>query len=462
MTYQNIEDSDHSASSESVSKDITFKEPDFGGRQRSWLSGSRGLLLGLSLGLGLSLLGSRIGARQATESTDVAAPGGAPQVASATVTTTRAEATPVRQTITTNGTVEAFDLLSVAPRANGLQIQSVNVREGDFVSAGQVLAVLDDAVLRSQIDQEEAQVAQAEAQLRQAQAQVTQAEAALAASRENLARYNALFEQGAISAEELTRRRTQVASDEQTVGAAIAAVASAEANIRSRQATVSQTNTQLDQTLVLAPSSGVIAERNATIGDMASTSTPLFKIIEGDQLELAVKVPQSQLAQINVGSPVQIRSTSDKNLQLQGTVRTIDPTVDPDTRQATVKVGLPGSDRLRPGMFLQAAIVTGSREGVVVPADAVLPRASGGFVVYTLNADGTVKAQSVDVGDRIPATEQSPAKVEITAGLAANTPVVVEGASYLQDGDTVNVASASTAAPTVAPTAAHNVGGERE
>ena len=194
---------------------------------------------------------------------------------------------------------------------------------------------------------------------------------------------------------------------------------------------------------MLAPSSGVIAEKEATVGDTTSTSTPLFKIISGDQLELAVKVPQSQLAQIDVGTPVQIRSTSDKDLQLQGSVRSIDPVVNEQTRQATVKVGLPGSDRLRPGMFLQAQIVTGSREGVVVPADAVLPQASGGFVVYVLNADKTVSAKSVDVGDRIPATEADPAKIEITAGLGANTPVVVEGASYLQNGDTVDVADSS-------------------
>ncbi|MEL6490676.1 MAG: efflux RND transporter periplasmic adaptor subunit [Cyanobacteria bacterium J06621_3] len=447
MTYQNIDpnvnSSDDSVPSElTTSKDITFKEPVIEAEPQTWLGGSRGLLIGLVLGLGLAFLGGQIAARQATES-GVVAPTEGEQVASATVTTARAQSAPISQTITTNGTVEAFDLLSVAPRASGLQIQSVNVREGDFVNAGQVLAVLDDSVLRSQIDQAEAQVVAARAQVAQAEAQVAQAEASLAASRENFNRYSSLFNQGAVSAEELTSRRTQVATEEQTVGAAIATVESAEATVRSRQADVARLNTQLDQTLVLAPSSGAIAEKDATVGDTASTSTPLFKIISGDQLELAVKVPQSQLAQINVGTSVQIRSTSDKDLQLQGSVRSIDPVVNEQTRQATVNVGLPGSDRLRPGMFLQAQIVTGSREGVVIPADAVLPQASGGFVVYVLNADRTVSVKRVDVGDRIPATADDPAKIEITAGLEANTPVVVEGASYLQNGDTVDVADSA-------------------
>ncbi len=183
------------------------------------------------------------------------------------------------------------------------------------------------------------------------------------------------------------------------------------------------------------------------MGDIASAGTPLFKIISGDQLELALTIPQTQLPKVNVGASVQITSGSDPNLQLQGTVRSIDPTVDAQSRKATVKVGLPGSDSLRPGMFLQAAIVTGSRQGVVVPAEAILPQANGGFIVYVLNADGTVKAKSVDVGDRIPAAGSTPAQIEITAGLRPDTPVVVEGASYLQDGDLVDVVDTSFTTP---------------
>lgn len=405
-------------------------------RGASWLSGPRGLLLGLVLGLGLAFVGVRLSSRS---SAPTAAPAESSQVASATVTTVKAERSPIEQTLATNGTVEAFDLLSVSPRASGLQILSVAVREGDRVAAGQVMAVLDDSVLRSEIAQAEADVVAAQAQVAQARAQAQQTQAEVAEAQENFDRYNSLFGQGAISAEELTSRRTQLATAQQTVGAAIAAVDSAVATVRSREAAVARLTTELGQTQVLAPSSGIVAEKNATVGDTASAGTPLFQIIDGEQLELAVKVPQSQLAQIDVGTPVQIRSTSNPNLQLQGSVRSIDPTVDAQTRQATVKVGLPGSDLIRPGMFLQAAVVTGRREGVVVPAQSVLPQSDGTFVVYVLNADGTVKAQRVEVGDRTPAAGDVPARIEIVNGLEADTPVVVEGASYLQDGDLVDV-----------------------
>ena len=416
---------------------ISTSYPDPRGKNWGWLTGPRGLLIGLGLGLGLAF----IAMRATTSGTGPAetVPAAQQTATAASVTTARARSAAVNQTITANGTVEAVDLLSVSPRANGLQIQSVLVREGDRVGAGQLLATLDDAVLQAQIDQAQAQVNAAEAQVVQARAQAAQARASLAEAQDQFDRYQSLFNQGAISEEELFTRQTQVTTQTQAASSAAAAIQSAEAAVRSSQAEVNRLTAQLDQTQVLAPASGIVAESNATIGDSASSGTPLFKLISDGQLELAVKVPQSQLAQVNVGTPVQIRSSSDKNLQLQGSVRSIDPTVDAQTRQATVKVGLPGSDRLRPGMFLQANIVTDSRRGVVIPADALLPQASGGFVVYTLNADGTVKAQPVDVGKRIPATGDGPEKIEITSGLAADTPVVVEGASYLQDGDRVNV-----------------------
>lgn len=444
MTYQEFQDNEESFADSASSIELADdrrRSPHVGGWLGGWISGPKGLLIGLGLGLGLAFAGAQIAQRQADNPS--VAPADTEQVSSASVTTVRAESAPIRETITASGTVEAFDLLSVAPKASGLQIEAVTVREGDRVSAGQVLAVLDNSVMSAQMDQAEAQVSAALAQVTQAEAQAAEARAQAAEAQESYDRYAALYAQGAVSQEELSSRRTQLATAQQAVGSDVAAIESAEATVRSRRAEVAQINTQMGQTEVVAPESGVIAEKTATVGDIAAAGTPLFKIISGDRLELALSVPQSQLAKVNVGTTVQITSGSDENLQLQGTVRSIDPTLDAQSRKATVNVGLPGSDKLRPGMFLQAAIVTGSRQGVVVPAEAVLPQSNGGFVVYELNADNTVRAKTVDVGDRTPATGNTPAMIEITAGLRPNTPVVVEGASYLQDGDLVDVVDQS-------------------
>ncbi|MEL6814941.1 MAG: efflux RND transporter periplasmic adaptor subunit [Cyanobacteria bacterium J06598_3] len=469
MTYQNFQESedtsqepikfDSDAATQNVSaRDIPngltpYSPPDDSvakqpGTDTGWLSGPVGIIIGLGLGLGLALVLTQLSGNRAPEAEPAIAPTDQGQVATASVTITPAVAAPIRETISASGTVQAFDLLSVSPRAGGLQIEAVTVRVGDRVNAGQVLAELDDSVLRAQIDQAEAQVISAQAQVAQAEAQAKQNEASLAEDQSKFERYQGLFAQGAISEEELSTRRTQVATAQQTLSAAAAGIDSAVANVRSAQAEVSRLNTQLGQTAVIAPTSGIIATKNATVGDTASTGTALFELISGNQLELAVIVPQTQLSQINPGALVAITSGSNKNIQLQGRVQSIDPTLDPQTRQATVKVSLPGSDLLSSGMFLNAEITVRSRQGVVIPASAVQPLGDE-FIVYVLNQNNTVTARPVEVGLRISATGGTPDTIEIIAGLTTESPVVVEGASYLQDGDTVEVVDALSASDAV-------------
>jgi HlyD family secretion protein len=113
--------------------------------------------------------------------------------------------------------------------------------------------------------------------------------------------------------------------------------------------------------------------------------------------------------------------------------------IDPQTRQATVRIDLPESDLLRPGMFLQAAITSQVVPGLTVPAKAVLPQASGSALVYVLAADNTVRAQTVELGARQNTDNPAQARVEIKRGLQAGDRVVVAGAGYLKDGDRVEV-----------------------
>jgi HlyD family secretion protein len=108
-------------------------------------------------------------------------------------------------------------------------------------------------------------------------------------------------------------------------------------------------------------------------GDVTSNSNKLFSIIANGELELHVKVPETQLPVVKIGASVDVTSDADSRIQLTGTVREISPLLDADSRQATVKVSLPGSDLLRSGMFLRAALTTSTTEGLTVPAKAVYP-----------------------------------------------------------------------------------------
>jgi HlyD family secretion protein len=434
VTYPNVQDDEATLKEQALATAISFN-PD-ASTARNWAAGPKGLLLGLALGVGIALIGGRFVNRSAAP--NLPAEESSP-IATQSVTVQQVRATQLNQTLTATGTVQAWDLLQVTPQVSGLQIREVRVRAGDRVTAGQVLAVLDDSILQAQIQQAEANRAQAEAQVAQQSAAKAQAEATLVEAEENFRRYQALFDQGAISAEQLTSRRTQVTTARESVRVAIANIESARANVNSKVAEISQIQTQLAQTLVKAPADGIIAERNATIGDTASTSTSLYQLIREDVLELEVKLPQSQLAQVVVGTLVTITSPTDERIQFQGSVRTIDPTLNAQTRQATLQVSLPASDRLRPGMLLQADIVTGTRQGLTLPAAALLPQPDNTFAVYTLTPENTARFTPIEIGTRLPARGDQSPQVEILAGLEPTASVIVEGAAYVQPGDTVTV-----------------------
>ncbi|HEY9666324.1 MAG TPA: efflux RND transporter periplasmic adaptor subunit [Coleofasciculaceae cyanobacterium] len=346
------------------------------------------------------------------------------------------------------------------------------------------LAELRTGTRKEEIARSQARLEQAEARLRESQAsiprQIEQAEAQVASAqaRLNLAEnryksYQSLVEQGAVTKDRfneavsdyrsaqasLAEAQQRLAQSRNTnnpeidqLAAAVAeakqelsqlkagsrpeAIAQAEAQLAQAQGQVQAVTAQLEDTQVFAPASGKVAERNARVGDVSSPSTKLFTIIQNGRLELLLKVTENQLKQIRTGQSVKITSNKDSNLNLTGKVREIDPMVDEQSRQAIVKVDLPTSASLKPGMFLQGTITTSAAKGLTVPSKAVLPQANGSAIVYKLQGDGTVKAQPVQMGEIM-----SGERVEIKSGLSAGDRIVVKGAPFLKDGDKVEVRS---------------------
>jgi len=363
--------------------------------------------------------------------------------------------------------------------------------------AGVEKAIADAAQAKTGVGQARAGVEQAKAGVIQAKAGIASAQAKLDQAQREVNRTQNLASQGVISQQDLERRKTErqtavqdlnktkadlnTALEEQNkaaeeVRSALAKVATAEANIstaraalssarakvntagasvssaranvgnnaasvRSNDAQVKQLQTQLEQTIVRAPDSGTVAERIGRVGDVSSGNQKLFSIIRGNKLELQLKVPETQVSQVQPGTAVQITSDSDKRIKLSGTVRDISPLVDPQNRQATVKIDLPPSEFLRSGMFLRASISTATAQGLKVPAKAILPQPDGSSIVYKLVGEDKVQAQPVEVGEISGGAvgDLTAAKVEVKKGLKAGDRVVISGAGYLKDGDRVKV-----------------------
>lgn len=435
-------------------------------RSSSFEQGWAKLLLGAGLGVLLTVVAQGLTPPADQVLAPVAARG-VPRVTTTTLTSTH-----VQQTLDATGTVVAAEMLPVLSPASGLQIQQVLVDEGDLVDQGQVLAVLNSAVLQSQMREAKAQLRVAEAKLLElqagsrveaiarSQAAVKSAEAAVAAAvsdlglaTERVRRNQTLATEGAIARDRLDDILNQERSSQSELAQAQAELQQAqqqlsELNAGPRPEMIAQAQAerdaadervqtlvaQLAETQVLAPSSGKIAERQARVGDVTSPSSPLFSMIDQQRLELHLQVPETQLPQILRQQRVWVSSDAQPQMRLAGQVQDIDPLIDPQSRMATVTVSLPHSELLKPGMFLRGSVVTATQSGLVLPAQAVLPQPDGRVLVYRLDADDRVAALPVVMGKLLPQE-----RVEIRQGLKIGDRIVVIGAAYLGDGDRVEV-----------------------
>jgi len=325
-----------------------------------------------------------------------------------TVTVAKPETSELTVTLAANGNVAAWQEASIGSESNGLRLAEVRVNVGDVVKKGQVLATFSPETVQ-------ADVAQARASL--AEAKATAADAA-----GNAARARTLQATGALSQQQINQYQTA----EQTAKARVEA---AEAVLAAQQ--VRGRNTQ-----VLAPDDGVISARTATVGSVLSAGTELFRLIRQGRLEWRAEVTSAELSRVAVGTPAVITSAS--GAQVSGTVRSIAPTVDPQTRNALVYVDIPGvqqSSAVKAGMFARGEFQLGRSGALTVPLAAVVPR-DGFNHLLVLQPDSRVAQLKVETGRRVGD------RVEITTKLPDDARIVVQGAGFLNDGDLVRVVDA--------------------
>ncbi|MDR7052250.1 RND family efflux transporter MFP subunit [Duganella sp. 3397] len=335
-----------------------------------------------------------------------------------TVTVVKPSTASLPLTLTANGNVAAWQEASVSSESNGLRLTEVRVNVGDTVKAGDVLAVFS-------ADTVNADVAQARAALLEAQATAADAVA-------NAARARTLKDSGALSAQQISQYNTA----EQTANARIA----------SAQAALATQQLRLKYTKVVAPDSGVISARTATVGAVSAPGTELFRMIRQGRLEWRAEVVAQDLRSIVPGATALVKAANGS--ETTGKVRMIAPTVDQQTRSALVYVDLPqnaGSKEapFKAGMFASGKFELGASQALTVPQQSIVVRDGFSFV-FRLTPDNHVAQVKVQPGRR------AGDRIEVVGGLQADTPVVLRGAGFLNDGDLVHVVAEQPAAAAAA------------
>jgi RND family efflux transporter MFP subunit len=291
-------------------------------------------------------------------------------------------------------------------------VTQVTVEEGQAVRRGALLGRIE----AQQLDDTR----------RSAESAVRSAEAQLDVARREAARTESLVKAGALAVRDLELARSNV-----TV---------AEAQLDDAKSRLVSAQTQLADTVIYAPISGIVSDRAVDAGDVVSPGTALFTIIDPSSMRLEASAPSSAVGALRVGAPVRF-SVRGYEQTFEGSIQRINPQADPATRQVPIYVSIPnGGGRLVAGLFAEGRVVTQAAEGLVAPSNAVnvaagapwVLRVSGGRtervqVVLGLRDDRTERvliAQGVAEGDIL---LRGPAQ-----GITPGTPVRV-GAGGLQE-----------------------------
>ncbi len=348
------------------------------------------------------------------------------------------------QTAVYNAALQSRQSVTMLPQVSGRIVQ-INVQNGQFVTEGQPLILIDPS-------EQQAVVASNVAAIQSAQANVENARSILRAleaqRRANLAtvefnriqaeRYTILFEEGAVSKEQaqsfITSFRTAQAELQQT-----------EADIRAQQATIAQLEKVLleaqartqQQAVVLnwfqvrAPFSGVVGNIPPKVGDFVTPQTNLRSLTSNQPLEVHIQVPIEQVPRIRLGTPVELIDMDGKVVGTSS-VFFIAPNTTNNTQTILVKSLYENTqNNLRADQQIQARIIFGQQPGVLVPTTAVSNLAGQNFVfVAEKDNEGKMiaKQKPIQIG---PIQGNS---YQVFQGLQPGEQIVVSGIQRLRDG----------------------------
>ncbi|MCF1460838.1 efflux RND transporter periplasmic adaptor subunit [Agrobacterium vitis] len=334
-------------------------------------------------------------------------------------------ASPVNQTnvpvyVTGVGSVKPLNTVVIQPQVSG-RITKIGFQEGQDLKKGELIATLDDALYKAQLDEAIGKKAQDSAQLTYA----------------------------ILEMERLQRLIGNSATTQQQLDNQVALVAQYKAQVQSDQAAIEAAQAQLDYTVIKAPMDGRTGIRNVDVGNIVSTgdTTGIVTLSQIKPITIVFSIPQQDLARVNTANAngalsVDALGDDGKTVVANGTLTVVDNQVDTTTGTVRLRAEFPNEDlRLWPGAFVNARLLVETKKDVLTVPSSAIQRGPAGTYAYIVQPDQTVKIQAVTV------EMQDDQMAVIAKGVSAGETVVTTGFARLQDGALVRVSTPQEADP---------------
>lgn len=326
----------------------------------------------------------------------------------------------VREEILITGSLKPKEQVDVTSKTTG-RVEKLTFYVGDAVKKGEVIAQIEDSELRQQ-------VRRAAASIEVVKATLAQRRAELANVRADLERSRQLMEAGLIPKQEYESKRTSF----QVVQAQIQLT---EAQGDQAQAELSELKIRQEQTRIVSPMDGLIAERFVDEGAIVSPSTPIVRLVNLSTMVTRANVPEREVSKLRVGNKAIVRVDAFGGEVFEGKVTRVSPVLDAATRSALVEVEIRNRGTgLKAEMFARVTLdLANFRQAVLIPREALVYRGQQPGV-YVLGMDNKPMFRDIE-----PGIVQGD-DVEVLANLSPGTRIVTKGASMLTDGVQVKVA----------------------
>jgi RND family efflux transporter MFP subunit len=347
-----------------------------------------------------------------------------------TVAVVKATRVNLSSDLTLTAEFEPFQEIDVMAKVSGY-LREIKVDIGDHVSQGQRLATLEIPEMQDDLNRAAAAIEEANAELATARNELQRAESAHDMTHLSFSRIEDVSkrEPGLVPQQEVDEVHSRDLVAEAQVSAAKSHINACEQRIHVSQAEQARFKTLYQYAVITAPFDGVVTKRYANVGSLIQAGTasqtqamPVVRLSENGLLRLALPVPESAVARVHLGEPVDVR-VSAMNRTFPGRVARFADKIDQSTRTMKTEVDVPNSTLvLIPGMYAEVDLTTEQRNHVLsVPVESI-DGSGDAASVYVVQPSGTIKIVPVRLGI------ENAQRIEVRSG-------------DLKDGDNVVVGS---------------------